>query len=91
MKKVICINDTDDGDCFEPQPFDPQVGDTLTVLSIITGYGISGKSYKCYLFEEIPNTDYCYDVKDFAPLSDIDETEFVRDYNRWESKTKFTK
>lgn len=57
MSKVICINDINDGDSEPPQPFDPTVGDILTVDDIIVGYGsVTGIPLPCYLFREISHS-----------------------------------
>jgi len=79
--KVICINDADDGDSDPRTPIDPVVGDTLFVKDIVVGYGsVTGRPYACYMFQETGNN--AYHVKDFAPVSDIDETELIRNYNK---------
>lgn len=79
--KVICIKDVIDDDSFPPDQYDPKVGDILTVLRFVRGRGKRGRLYDAYAFKEIP-TGFVYDVTDFAPLSQIDETEMNREYKR---------
>lgn len=73
--KVICINH----DLFEDDlpygPDDPQVGEVCTVIDICIGYDEKGKGFPSYELEGY--SPWVYDQRNFAPLSDLDETELV--------------
>lgn len=78
--KVICIKE---GFYSEkenrPIPIHPVVGEVVTVIRT-TSYGF-------YYLSEYPTNGFSesgiavWNHKKFAPLSDIDETEFIREYN----------
>lgn len=71
MFEVICIDDKPKG---TPQaPWLIQVGITYTVIQVIDAYDT-----KYYELSE--HTGVAYESIFFAPLSDIDETEFIRHY-----------
>jgi hypothetical protein len=72
--KYICVSTNwpiNDG-C----PFKIEVGDIVT-LDRIYRHEESGREF--YVWVETP--DWAWQMDAFAPLSDIDETEMVREYN----------
>jgi hypothetical protein len=79
MKKVICI----DG---KPRPkeyshYPPiQEGKQYTITGQEVGYYTDGSPVKCYTILEAPN--WLYEIDRFIPVSEIDETEFQRNYEK---------
>lgn len=74
MNKVICIND-------KPLFGEPEavwILKTGNVYEVISELKYNGFDY--YELAEQPGVAYC--VEHFAPLSEIDETEFERSYNK---------
>lgn len=74
--KVICINDDWSG---EPMPSrTPKVGHTYTVVKQgVCSCGFCGN--EIYELEEMEE-DYEWIAKHFAPISDVSETEMIRNY-----------
>jgi len=75
--KVICIDvkPYNNGTCEELV-----VGETYTVVNSF----IYGEKILVYQLEELPPPTpfHGYDSRRFIPVSEIDETEFVRNYNK---------
>lgn len=78
--RVICINNTDyvpEASC--PADIDIQIGDTLTVEKETFGSDIYRKiQIPCYKFIEYPL--YVFDKRNFAPISEIEQTELTHNY-----------
>jgi hypothetical protein len=74
--KVVCVNhDLFDVYDIPYGPNDPQIGDICTVVNECFGENDGGVVTPCY---ELAGYDgWVYDQRDFAPLSDLDETELV--------------
>lgn len=79
--KVLCIDDA-----LRPCDFPglPNVteGCIYTVYKTCKGRGADGTYAVCYKLEEFKaiNSDLCWDVDRFVPLSDIDESTMERNY-----------
>lgn len=79
MQKVICIND----DWKNNPVFTryngplPKFGETYKVVQLLESPWNAGKFL--YILDGFPDW-LGFVVKNFAPVSDIDETEFVREY-----------
>lgn len=74
----MCINHNLFG-AIDERPFhstDPQIGDVCEVLEIVEHYTLSGY-VTCLSLEGYE--DVLYDARNFAPLSDIDETTLVNE------------
>jgi len=81
--RVRCINhglfDVDD---IPYGPNDPQIGDICEVVGECPGYNNGDVETPCY--ELAGYDEWVYDQRDFAPLSDLDETTLVNE--EWEEK-----
>lgn len=76
MFKVICINhDMFDLDATPFGPTDPQIGDECEVTAICSGWTFDNIEVPCFRLKGYKG--FVYDQRNFAPLSDIDETELV--------------
>ena len=73
--KVICIDDR----AVQGSP-KPEIGQAYEVLGGETYLG-----FYCYLLFITGDDRHFYWEGYYIPLSDIDETEFVRDYNKQEA------
>ena len=83
--KVICIDDKNDRNGTKTN-WRPVFMKIYNVLSEELGGGKDGLLEFAYRIVEDPNNDRIVWSKwRFAPISDIDETEFVRDYNKQEA------
>lgn len=74
--RVVCISHT----CYDwsDTPFgpdDPQIGDECEVICECIGYSTNGTEGPCYELEGYD--EWVYDVRNFSPLSDLDETALV--------------
>jgi hypothetical protein len=77
--KVMCI---DESGQYPPAPF-VKVGEIYTVVNIIPQSEVLNYRYiglaPFYELEEIGRDGICYSHIAFAPLSEIDEKEFIRE------------
>lgn len=67
--RVICINDTWDIKNIN----NPVFGEITNVIQVLNFFGWSYYHFKEY-------EGYIYHTENFAPLSEIDETEMIREY-----------
>lgn len=74
--KVVCIND--DWDKGDIPVFNncPKINDIVTVTETFVMYN----KVPVYILKEYPS--YLWEQENFAPISEIDETEFERNYNK---------
>jgi hypothetical protein len=74
--QVVCISEKNYHGHNYPQVPDPKVGERVTVIGEANFLGVD-----CYLLAEYtcpcPSADWLYDQRNFAPISDLDETELV--------------
>lgn len=77
----MCISDKDLSGGLSAYPDDLylSVGEIYTVLYTCIGYGINDAEVPCYKLEEYKNSGKVFDQRNFQPLSDIDETEMIRE------------
>lgn len=75
--KVICIDDTIRPNEFEEGP-NIKEGCDYTVVNQCIGYDKKWNAGPCYELLET-GTHWLYDVDRFIPLSNIDETEMIRE------------
>jgi hypothetical protein len=58
----------------------PEYGEIYIVIETKSCHEIDGRLHDYYILQELPG--YAYDSNGFIPLSDIDETEMIREYNK---------
>lgn len=74
--KVVCVSHQIYRDTEIPfRDTDPQIGDECIVSDTLT-------IYSSVLVYRLVGYFMLYDVRNFAPVSSIDETEFERNYNK---------
>lgn len=77
--KVICIDASNDGGF--PGGWMVTEGEIYTVVREIPAKGIDGVVSPCYQLKEDPEgSQWAWDKWQFIPLSQIDETEMIRNY-----------
>lgn len=73
--RVVCVNHDRFGNDIPYGPTDPKIGDECTVIAECIGFDESGIANLAY---ELEGYDpYVYDQRNFAIVSDLDETELV--------------
>ena len=73
---VICVNHDDFGRDVPPYgPSDPQIGDICKVVRNCIGF--DNKLIRCECYELEGYNDWFYDQRNFAEISDLDETTLV--------------
>lgn len=77
--KVLCITlkDFTNGQAIGESADYMRVGDKFTVITTCIGYGKNDIKVACYDLLELTRTGKVFDQRNFAPLSDLDETELV--------------
>lgn len=81
--RVRCINHIDyEGDAHPYGPNDPKIGDECEVKGECIGWGTCGSECPCFILKGY--SPYVYDQRNFAIISDLDETTLVNE--EWEQK-----
>ena len=77
--KVLCTSDKDftNGQAYNFCLI--EVGSIYTVIDQCVGFGKNGIQLPCYMLLEFYELMVCFDIRNFSPISDMDETELVNE------------